>query len=160
MLREAKRPSSHRLAYFQTIYKLEMIDEPYSFHRNENKDVIAKAKEAAYLHFSKWKGECKEEYLQAEKEYDEIKAEKPRGPYMKEALALNVSPIFHNIIAYHLTGVGFYRAQVKQNLSAVMQHLGRRKLFSLRDYILMLIHDMENGPAAFVGDAKRLRIME
>jgi hypothetical protein len=35
--------------------------------------------------------------------------------------------VFHNIIAYHLTGNGFYRKQVKQNLKAMLQRLEARQ---------------------------------
>jgi hypothetical protein len=146
--RQSKSINS-RLAYFRTLSQLEVIDKPYSFHREENRERIVLLKKIAYDHFGKWRTDYCQEYRLAEKEYDSIKAEKPSGPYMKEALAINIGPIFHNITAYHMTGITFYRRQVKQNLEAIMKRLEDRSCLHLREYVKLLINDMENGPAVF-----------
>jgi len=86
-----------------------------------------------------------------------LKAEKPTGPYMKNALAINVSPIFHNIVAYHLTGIAFYRNQVKQNLQAVMGKLDDNNCAALRALVELLLDDMKNGPAVFTENGKPVR---
>ena len=148
---------NHRLAYYQVLEKLERIDKPYSFHRNENMKEITKLKSEAYSHFKGWNGEYERLYLDSDKDYDLLKTEKPSGPYMKHALAVNVSPVFHNIVAYHLTGIAFYKRQVKQNLKAVLQRLVDHECHALKGFIEVLIHDMENGPAVFAESRKRPR---
>ncbi len=144
---------SHRLAYYQTLHKLERIDKPYSFHRSQNLKVIHELKAGAYSHFVTWKGEYRGLYSDSDRDYDRLKAEKPSGPYMKHALAVNVSPVFHNIVNYHLTGMLFYKTQLKQNLMAVLQRLTDHECHALREFIELLIHDMDNGPAVF-GESK------
>lgn len=65
---------------------------------------------------------------------------------------MNVSPVFHNIITYHLTGIGLHERQVKQNLSEILQRLLDGGYSALRDFLLLLIQDMEAG-AAVAGTA-------
>ncbi len=154
-LRHCRVAINDRLEFFRCLYCLELMDKPYSFRRDDNKQVISRTRKTARSHFLKWKPGYADAYVAAEKEYDTIKAEKPSGPYMKDALAINVNPIFHNIVAYQLTGMDFYRRQVRQNLKAVMKRLSDRNLGHLRGHILLLIRDMENGPAVFGEDAPR-----
>jgi hypothetical protein len=148
---EAPKPVSknHRFAYYQILQKLEQIDKPYSFHRGENLPSIMELKSEAIFHFNNWDPGNQKLYAEADRDYDRLKTEKPSGPYMKNALAINVSPVFHNIIAYHLTGIAFYRKQVKQNLQAVLQRLTEHNCQALRAYIEVLIDDMNDGPAVF-----------
>jgi hypothetical protein len=143
------RPRNHRLAYYQEMQRLQTLDVPYTFHRAENLQAIAAARRRARECFVTWNAMHAKLYAQAQKEYDGLKAGKPSGPYMKNALALNVSPVFHNIIAYHLTGAGVYRKQVRQNLNAILLRLIDEGYSSLRDFLLLLIQDMEIGPAVF-----------
>ncbi len=140
-----------RLAYYQALQKLQSLDSPFSFNKSDNVGAITEAKDRAWEHFRKWNGTHDGLYWQAQHEYERLKAEKPSGPYLKHALALNVSPVFHNIIAYHLTGIGFYRKQVKQNLNAILERLVDGGYSSLRDFLLLLIQDMEAGAAVFGG---------
>jgi hypothetical protein len=145
---------NHRLAYYQILQKLERIDKPYSFRRNENLPRISELKSQASFHFNKWDAGNQKLYAEADHDYDRLKTEKPSGPYMKNALAINVGPIFHNIIAYHLTGETFYRKQVKQNLPAVLQKLADHHCQALRGFLEVLIDDMSNGPAVFGDNGK------
>ncbi len=140
---------SHRLAYYQILQKLERIDKPYSFHRGDNLRAILELKAEASFHFDKWDTKNQKLYAEADRDYDRLKTEKPSGPYMKNALAINVSPVLHNIVAYHLTGAMFYRKQVKQNLQAVLQKLTDHHCQALRGFLEVLIDDMSNGPAVF-----------
>lgn len=146
---------NHRLAYFQLLKKLEPIDKPYSFHRQRNSTTIRALQDEAQFHFRNWDGRHEPLYLAADREFDRIKSEKPSGPYMQHALAINISPIFHNIVAYHLTGMSFYRKQVNQNLKAILQRLVAEGYPALKEFIELLISDMDHGPAVF-GRGRRI----
>ena len=152
---------NHRLAFYQVLQKLERIDKPYNFHREENLPSILELKSEASYHFQNWNPKNQRLYTEADRDYDRLKTEKPGGPYMKNALAINVSPVVHNIVAYHLTGVSFYKKQVKQNLQAVLQKLTDQHCQALRAFIEVLIDDMNDGPAVF-GDGpgtRRTRVL-
>jgi hypothetical protein len=146
---------NHRLAYFQILEKLERIDKPYSFHRQQNHLAIRALQGEAWFHFRSWNEQYEQLYVAADREYDRIKSGKPSGPYMKHALAINMSPTFHNIVAYHLTGMSFYKQQVNQNLKAILQRLVVEEYPALKEFIELLIGDMDNGPAVF-GKGKRI----
>jgi hypothetical protein len=146
---------NHRLAYYQILQRLELIDKPYSFHWLQNSKKIKKLKDEAYFHFITWNGRYEQLYKDADQDYDRLKSGMPLGPYMKHALAINVSPVFHNIISYHLTGMMFYKRQVNQNLKAILQKLVAEKCQALNEFIELLIRDMNNGPAVF-GEGKRI----
>jgi len=146
---------NHRLAYFQLLEKLERIDKPYSFHRQQNSNTIRALQDEAQLHFSGWAGLHEHLYLAADREYDRIKAGKPSEPSPQHALAITISPVFHNIVAYHLTGMSFYRKQVNQNLKAILQRLVEEGYPALKEFIELLISDMDHGPAVF-GRGRRI----
>ncbi len=146
---------NHRLAYYQKLQELELIDKPYSFHRRENAGRIWERKAEACSHFRIWNSRHEKLYVDADRDYDRLKAEKPLGPYLKHALAINVSPVFHNIIAYHLTGMVFYKKQVNQNLKAILQRLVEEDCGALKEFIELLIRDMNNGPAVF-GEGRKI----
>jgi hypothetical protein len=144
-----ERIPNHRLYFFQALQVLETLELPYTQDKQTKKTKIDTIKHETYAHFINWKGDYAELYKLADSEYDSIKKEKPRGPYMKHALYLNLRPVFHNIIAYHLSGSPLYQRQIKQNLAAIMLRLEEKQYFSLRDYLRFLIADMNNGPAVF-----------
>jgi hypothetical protein len=143
------RTKNNRLAFYQVLQRLQSLDSPYSFNRSDHLAAITESKHRAWEYFWEWDGAHGRLYRQAQHEYDRLKAEKPSGPYLQHALALNVSPVFHNIITYHLTGIGFYKRQVKQNLSAILQRLLDGGYSALRDFLLLLIQDMDAGAAVF-----------
>ncbi len=147
--RNGPQGENHRLAYFQILEKLERIDKPYSFHRQQNSSAIRAHQDEAELHFRGWNGDHDQLYVAADREYDRIKSEKLTGLSLQHALAINISPIFHNIVAYHLTGMVFYRKQVNQNLKAILQRLDAEGYHALKQFIELLIDDMGNGPAVF-----------
>jgi hypothetical protein len=148
---------NHRLAFYQALQKLERIDKPYAFHRKESITKINDLKMQARYHFNRWGGMDPRIYMEADRDYDRLKAEKPSGPYMKNALAINVIPIVHNIVAYHLTGIDFYKKQVKQNLQAVMGKLDDHCCATLRTFIELLLDDMKDGPAVFMNSGSPSR---
>ena len=152
-------PENHRLSYYRALRGLERIDKAYTFHRQRNLARIAELKGAARAAFAAWNPASLALYDAADRDYDRIKSEKPVGPYLNDALALNVGPVFHNILAFHLTGSSFYRQQVRQNLQAVLQKLARHGCDALRGFLEILIDDMKDGAALFderVGRVTRL----
>ena len=148
-------PPNHRLAYFQVLHQLELIDKPYSFHRRQNFGRIQALKADALAHFRAWNGRHEQLYVDADREYDRIKSERRTDASKVQGLAIVVSPVFHNIVAYHLTGMMFYRKQVNQNLKAILQRLAAEQCPALKEFIELLLDDMNNGPAVF-GEGRRI----
>jgi len=146
---------NHRLLYFRALHQLERVDKPYSFHREENRARISELKARARAAFKAWNGAV-ELFDAADRDYDHLKAEKPVGPYLKDALAINVSPVFFNIVAFHLTGSPIYQQQVRQNLKAVLQKLADHHCTALRGFLEVLIDDMKDGPAVFDEPVERV----
>jgi curved DNA-binding protein CbpA len=145
---KADEPTDYRLLFYREFYTLERLDKPYAFNKYYfTQAEIQASRLRSFEYFSKWKSESIGLYTEAQRQYDQIKAEKPRGPYMKYAMLFNLSPVLHNILAYQMTGLPFYKKQLKQNLSAVFAKLEERRMQSLLDFIRLLITDMENGPA-------------
>jgi len=148
-------PPNHRLAYFQVLHQLELIDKPYSFRRRQNFGRIQALKADALAHFRAWNGHHELLYADADRDYSRIKSEKRADASPEPTLAIVVSPVFHNIVAYHLTGMMFYRKQVNQNLQAILQRLAAEQCPALKEFLELLLGDMNNGPAVF-GDGKRI----
>ena len=142
---------NHRLAFFEKLNQIESLEMPYAFHPDEHRDELLRLKKSATNEISGWKGDLAALYGRADKEYVRIKTEKPRGPYLRHALALNIRPLFHNLIAYHLTGRELYAKQAKQNLAAILQRLTDNGSLALREFLAVLLDDMKNGPAVIAG---------
>lgn len=138
---------NYRLGFFQQLKRLEATDPPYAYHRDEKQ--IKAIKEAAAEMFNRWGPRDIEFHTNADLEYDRIKTEKPEGPYLKKALALNLLPVFHNVIMFHLTGRIVYRKQVRQNLGSILDRLEKSRHVALKEYIEFLVADMEDGAAIF-----------
>ena len=138
-----------RLQFYQKVKKIESLDMPYAFHRNEHIAEIRPLRTDAAGLFKAWNPNRMDLYTAAEEQHQQIWVEKPRGPYLKHALALNVRPILHNITAFHLTGRQVYRTQAKQNIKAIMSRLEEEGYNAFKEYLMLLIQDMENGPALF-----------
>jgi hypothetical protein len=136
-----------RLEFYKQLHLVESLEMPYSFHPNENRASIGIAKKRAMEELAAWKPDLAKLYAQADAEHLRIKRQKPRGPYMKHALALNIRPILHNIVAFQLTGQLVYAKQSKQNLPAIMQKIGEMNCHSLHDFIAFMIEDLQNGAA-------------
>ena len=118
---ETQTNLDYRLQFYKEFYRLERIDKPYAFNKYYfSRKQIELSRQRAFDFFCRWQPDRIELYEQANRIYDQIKVEKPRGPYMKHALLFNLSPVFHNILSYQLTGLQFYRKQLKQNFAAVL----------------------------------------
>ena len=144
---------SYRLRFYQEFYRLERMDKPYAFNRYAfNRKQIDLTKRRAFEYFCQWRQDQVELYEQANRIYDQIKLEKPRGPYRKHALLFNLSPMFHNILSYQLTGLQLYRKQLKQNFAAVLFQLEQRQFHRLVEFIEFLVADLQNGPAIHESD--------
>ena len=152
-LTAAEQASDPRLLFYREFYRLERIDKPYAFNKYYfSRKQIELSKQRAFEHFGAWRKDRIGLYAEANRMYDQIKLEKPRGPYRKQALLFNLSPVFHNILSYQLTGLQFYRKQLKQNLVAVLFQLEQREFQALVEFIKFLIADMEHGPAIHVSN--------
>jgi len=139
-----------RLEFFKQLKKLEAIDTPYAYHRDFRQ--INPVKATAVEMFRNWGPRGIEFYNKADQEFDQIKGEKPEGPYLRKVLGLNLLPVFHNIVMFHLTGRMVYKRQVRQNLSAILDQLKKSGHMALEQYVEFLVADMEDGAAIF-GDA-------
>jgi hypothetical protein len=144
---DIKQTCNERLTFYKQLHLIESLEMPYAFHPGEDADEIKAAKELAIQSLTSWNPTSVSLYIRADKEYLGIKREKPRGPYLRYAMALNVRPVLHNIIAFHLTGQNVYARQARQNLSAILHLLQERGCPSLHEFILILLEDMKNGAA-------------
>jgi hypothetical protein len=120
---------------------------PYAFHPEENQQRTETARQRAIGELLSWRPDIVELYRKADAEHSRIKGEKPSGPYMKHAIALNVRPLIHNILAYQLTGQQVYAKQSRQNLNAIMQKLAERGCNALHGFITFMIEDSKNTAA-------------
>jgi hypothetical protein len=138
---------NRRLAFFKQLRLIESLEMPYAFHPQENLEKLLLAKKTAMNELQHWRKDLAELYSRADEEYVRIKSEKPMGPYLKHALALNVRPLVHNLVGFHLTGRDLYAKQAKQNLSGIMHQLGENHCFALREFLYVLLDDMKKGAA-------------
>jgi len=138
-----------RLQFYQRLQRIESLDMPYQFRRKEHHaEIRALRMDAADL-FGAWKAAQTRLYETAERQQRQIWTDKPSGPYMKHALALNIRPVLHNVISFHLTGRPVYKRQARQNIRAIMTRLEEEGYSAFKEYLSLLIKDMENGPALF-----------
>ncbi len=145
-------PPDYRLLFYREFYTLERLDLPYAFNKYYyTRMQIETARRKSFEYFSRWQGGSAELYGKAQAEYGLIKAEKPRGQDGKYAMLFNLTPVLHNILSYQMTGLAFYKKQLKQNFSAVLSKLEERGALNLIAFIRFLIRDMENGPAIMGG---------
>jgi len=139
--------TNYRLEFFRQLHLIESLELPYAFHSDENQESITAAKQLAISALSHWKPAVVDLYGKADSDHLSIKREKPRGPYLKHALALNIRPIIHNIVAFHLTGHEVYARQSQQNLNAIMQMLADQGWNALHGLLTFMIEDLKNGAA-------------
>jgi hypothetical protein len=138
---------NYRLEFYKHLYLIESLEMPYAFHSDENEESLRIARQMAISALSHWKPAVVDLYVKADSDHLSIKREKPRGPYLKHALALNIRPIIHNIVAFHLTGQEVYARQSQQNLYAIMQQLADQNWNALHGLLTFMIEDMKNGAA-------------
>ena len=145
----------YRLLFYKEFYRLERMDKPWAFNRYYfSRQEIELGKQRAFEYFSQWQPERMDLYQEANRNYDLVKLEKPLGPYRKQALLFNLSSVFHNILSYQLTGLQFYRRQLRQNLAVVLLQLEQRRLHETRRIRRFLIADMgtRTGDPAVPGE--------
>jgi len=136
-----------RLSFFRQIDLIESLEMPYAYHVDDNKDQIDATKALARDAIGQWKPEWLELYIKADADLVAIKRSKPSGPYLKNALGLNLRPLIHNLIGYHLTGRKLYGKQAHQNLPGIMHRLEQDGYLNLKMFLSLLIEDMEEGSA-------------
>ena len=138
---------NHRLAFFRQLRLIESLEVPYAYHKEMNSGELRSAKETALKELACWKKELVDLYRNADDEYVRIKSEKPEGPYLKHALALNIRPLVHNLISFHITGRELYGKQARQNLTGIMHQLTENGCHALCQFLTFLLDDMKNGAA-------------
>lgn len=146
--------SNHRLEFFKQLHLVESLELPYALHSEESQERIRAAKQLALRELSEWRPDVVDLYAKADAGHVAIKREKPSGPYMKHAMALNVRPIIHNLVSFHLTGQQVYARQSRQNMSAIMEKLADQGWTSLHGFLTFMIEDLKNGPAVLAGDSE------
>ena len=138
---------NHRLAFFRQLRLVESLEVPYAYHREKKTEELRAAKDAALNELACWKKELVDLYRDADGEYVRIKSEKPEGPYLRHALALNIRPLVHNLISFHITGREVYAKQARQNLSGIMHQLTENRCNALCQFLTFLLDDMKSGAA-------------
>ena len=145
--RQSSAPQNPRLAFFRQLNVIETLEMPYAYHADENRSELSVAKALAREAVGIWKPDWLGLYARADAELTAIKRSKPSGPYLKNALGLNIRPLMHNLIGYHLTGRDLYLKQARQNLSGIMHRLEQTGHPNLREFLSLLIQDMNRGAA-------------
>jgi hypothetical protein len=142
---------NHRLEFYRALHLIESLAMPYAFHAEENGSRLASARESAISELSAWKPDVVGLFIRADREYTLLKKEKPRGPYLKYALALNIRPVIYSVVSFHLTGQEIYARQSRQNLGAIMQRVQDRGCTSLQRFLAFMIEDLRKGAAVLDG---------
>jgi hypothetical protein len=139
--------ANHRLEFYKELFMIESLEMPYGIHPEQNRQQTETARQRVIGELSAWRPDLVELYQQADAEHSRIKREKPSGPYMKHAMALNIRPLIHNVLAYQLTGREVYAKQSRQNLNAIMQKLDEKGCNALHGFITFMIEDLRNTAA-------------
>jgi hypothetical protein len=139
--------TNHRLEFYKQLHRIERLEVPYAFRLDDNQESISSAKVLAIKALSEWSPQIVDLYTKADEEHMSIKREKPMGPYLRYALALNIRPLIHNMIAYQLTGQEVYAKQSRQNQSAIMQKIAEGGWRSLYGFLTFMIEDLKNKAA-------------
>ncbi len=139
--------TNHRLAFFQQLHLIESLEVPYAYHPEERAGELMLARRKAREEIAGWRRDLAGLYPAADAEYVKLKMEKPMGPYLRHALALNLTPLVHNLILFHLSSRELYAKQARQNLSGIMYQLKQNGCPALREFLSLLLSDMANGPA-------------
>jgi hypothetical protein len=142
---------NYRFLFFKDLKNLDTLELP----RYQNKKIveqIKQTKESIAVNFKKWKPDYYKLFLSANNQYEQIKNEKyinTLANLRKPSLYKNLRPVFFNLTNYHITGINFYKKQLKRNLENILKRLKNNNYHDLKKFILFLIEDMEKGPAVF-----------
>ena len=112
----------------------------------KSKVKIDKEIENACEIFRRWKPDLAEMHEKAFHEYDKLKASSTKN-IIKPSLCGNIQSILFNMTYYNVLGKNFYKQQLKQNFKLVMNSM-EPGLENLKNYLLFLYEDMNNGPAS------------
>jgi hypothetical protein len=148
--KKKEEDENYRFLFFLEMQKLYGLESQF-FIDDGKKEKIRIAREASLDFFKKWKNESLDLYLSAINEYDRTKNEKQRNiisNLRKPTIFQNLRPVFYNLYKYHITGMEFYKRQLS-NPKGVILRLDESGCPALKEYILLLISDMDNGPAIF-----------
>src|SRR4030042_526834 len=130
--------NDYRLLFFQSMQKLDTLELPHNKNKRTEENIKT-TRESMALYFKKWKVEYYELFESADFEYDIIKMEKPNNDIAnlrKPLLYMNLMPVFFNLCNYHITGLEFYKKQLKRNLDPIIKRLEEKKFFELKEFLL------------------------
>lgn len=147
---ETNIEKNFRFLFFKELEKLDSLEIAHKTKYTKIEKKINITKESMTNYFKKWREDYFELFLTANNEYQQIKDQKPKynlANLRKPSLYKNLRPVFFNLSNYHLTGIDFYKKQLKRNLSSIIDRLEENNFFALKKFMLFLIDDMENGPA-------------
>lgn len=140
-----------RFLFFKDLKNLDTLELPHYMNK-KIVEQIKKTKESITTNFKKWEPDYFNLFITANNQYEQIKNEKPKNTHAnlrKPSLYKNLRPVFFNLSNYHITGLLFYKKQLKRNLNAILLRLDENHFLDLKKFLLFLIDDMEKGPAVF-----------
>jgi curved DNA-binding protein CbpA len=140
-----------RFLFFLELQKIYSLEAQFLQTKKNIDQKIKLINESAFSYFIKWKKDYNNLYISAIQEYDKIKKEKRKNilsNLRKPSLFNNLRPVFFNLFKFHITGLKFYQKQLR-SMMLVIDRLEENQCFALKDFLLLLIKDMENGPAIF-----------
>jgi hypothetical protein len=141
---------NYRYQFFREMLKLYALDSQFFIDENKE-EKIKSIKNRAIDFFMNWNNDNTGIYVDAMHEYEQIKKEKRKNiisNLRKPTLFQNLRPVFFNLSKYHITGLDFYRKQLR-NLNTIYTRLEEEHRIAMKEYIMLLIKDLENGPAIF-----------
>ena len=142
---------NYRFLFFKDLKKLNTLELPHYMNKKII-EQIKQTKESIAVNLKNWKPDYYNLFLSANNQYEQIKNEKPKNTIAnlrKPSLYKNLSPVFFNLSNYHITGLQFYKKQLKRNLDNILKRLENNNYHDLKKFILFLIDDMEKGSAVF-----------
>ncbi len=143
--------NNYRYMFFREMLSLYYLETSFQTSKTAQADIkIKSVMDAAYSNLRKWNAELAALYLHALPDYEKIKTEKYKNiisNLRKPQVFFNLRPVIFNLVNYHITGISFYKKQIRQNLNAVIKRLDENGYTAYREYLIGLINDMDNGPA-------------
>jgi curved DNA-binding protein CbpA len=140
-----------RYLFFLDLQELYMLESSFFWEKKYSQEKLILINKSVFDHFKEWKKDLIPLHVSAFKEYDIIRNEKHKNiisNLRKPSIYMNLRPVFFNLFKYHITGLLFYKKQLR-NFMKVMTRLEENNFIELKKYLMTLIQDMENGPALF-----------
>ena len=142
---------NYRYLFFLELQKQYILESQLLWNKEKSDEKLILVYENALALIMKWKKEYNELFISAFREYNLIKNEKRKNiisNLRKPVIFQILRPVFFNIFKFHITGLHFYQNQLR-NTRPVFNRLEESQYFALRNFLLFLIKDMDNGPAVF-----------